>query len=267
MKYLFIIILVFAAFCSFSQDQIVTTDGDIIEGDVKKVGTSEIEYTKADNPDGPVYSIEKSEVLSIKYENGLVDKFEQDESREGPPPPTGGSAPPVYTSPEEEETAATTTAVATTSSSDKKGWDIQDVSRTFSLGYSRFILKSGGKGTANSFTLSYEYRGTKRTGVRYPVYLTLSNGFYSIATGVNVKIYTNDHPWIRGFIGPEFTLGYVTGNIGEFTAVGDFGIDINPIKNLNISFHPSFGYYLIFNGNGTADAFMMRINLSAGVNF
>jgi hypothetical protein len=42
---------------------------------VIEVGTSEVKYKKLDNLNGPVFSILKSDLLMIKYENGAKDDF------------------------------------------------------------------------------------------------------------------------------------------------------------------------------------------------
>lgn len=59
-----------------ANDIIVLRNGDFINGKVIEVASNQIKYKKATNPDGPLYTLEKNEVLSIKYENGDVDKFE-----------------------------------------------------------------------------------------------------------------------------------------------------------------------------------------------
>ena len=56
-------------------DQIVLRSGDVIEAKVKEVGVNEIRYKKCDRPDGPDYTISKRDVLSIKYPNGEVERF------------------------------------------------------------------------------------------------------------------------------------------------------------------------------------------------
>jgi len=61
----------------FGQDKIYTHAGDIITAKVKEVGTKTIIYKRADNPDGPEYTIRKNEVDRIKYENGTVDEFDE----------------------------------------------------------------------------------------------------------------------------------------------------------------------------------------------
>jgi hypothetical protein len=39
---------------------------------VIEVGTTEVKYKKLDNLNGPIFSILKSDLLIIKYENGVV---------------------------------------------------------------------------------------------------------------------------------------------------------------------------------------------------
>ncbi|AQG78125.1 DUF4190 domain-containing protein [Spirosoma montaniterrae] len=56
-------------------DQIVLRNGDVIDAKVKEVGVNEIRYKKCDRQDGPDYTISKRDVLSIKYSNGEVERF------------------------------------------------------------------------------------------------------------------------------------------------------------------------------------------------
>ncbi|HET7178432.1 MAG TPA: hypothetical protein VFI14_01845 [Chryseosolibacter sp.] len=71
-----IVLAIFSSTFCFSQDIITTRSGDDIEAKVLKVGLTEVEYKRFDNPDGPLFSILKSEVLLIRYENGTKDVFE-----------------------------------------------------------------------------------------------------------------------------------------------------------------------------------------------
>ena len=61
---------------TFSDDVIALRSGDIINAVVNEVTSTEIKYKKSSNPKGPLYSIEKEKVLSIKYSNGEVEKFD-----------------------------------------------------------------------------------------------------------------------------------------------------------------------------------------------
>ncbi|MEP1094243.1 MAG: hypothetical protein ABJG78_04000 [Cyclobacteriaceae bacterium] len=58
-----------------SQDVITTKDGNEIEAIVKEVTVESVKYQKKENPDGPIYTLNKSEIFMIKYENGTKDVF------------------------------------------------------------------------------------------------------------------------------------------------------------------------------------------------
>lgn len=59
-----------------AQDLIVKTDGTIIKAKIIEVGEDLVKYKKADNVEGPMYSISKSSLSAINFENGSVEKFE-----------------------------------------------------------------------------------------------------------------------------------------------------------------------------------------------
>lgn len=73
-------VLFLACITAFAQDMIVRRDGSIIQSKVLEIGTSEVKYKKWSNPDGPSYSIAKSDILAINYQNGGKDKFEDEGS-------------------------------------------------------------------------------------------------------------------------------------------------------------------------------------------
>ena len=59
----------------YSQDVIIQKSGNEFQGKVIEVGVTEIKYRKIDNPDGPLYSIMRTDVAMIRYENGTKDIF------------------------------------------------------------------------------------------------------------------------------------------------------------------------------------------------
>lgn len=71
-----IIALSLAALNIAAQDIIVMRNGDEVEAKVTKVGTTEVEYHKWSNQDGPVYTVAKSDVFMVKYKNGEKDVFD-----------------------------------------------------------------------------------------------------------------------------------------------------------------------------------------------
>ena len=74
-------LIAFAAMCmagsyASAQDLIVKKDGTVIQAKVTKIGTSEVEYKKWSNQDGPQYSIAISDILAINYKNGEKETFD-----------------------------------------------------------------------------------------------------------------------------------------------------------------------------------------------
>ena len=59
-----------------AQDLIVKKDGSVIQAKVTKIGTSEVEYKKWSNQNGPQYSIAVADILAINYQNGEKETFE-----------------------------------------------------------------------------------------------------------------------------------------------------------------------------------------------
>jgi len=64
----------------YSQDVITKKSGEDIQSKVLEVTTSEVKYKKFDNQTGPIFTILKSEILMIRYENGSKDVFNESSS-------------------------------------------------------------------------------------------------------------------------------------------------------------------------------------------
>ena len=58
-----------------AQDTLSMRSGENILAKVIEVGTAEVKYKKLDNLNGPIFSILKSDLLIVKYENGTKDDF------------------------------------------------------------------------------------------------------------------------------------------------------------------------------------------------
>ena len=80
MKTILFILLGIFSFSAFAQDTLYTTKGKIITGKVIEVNTLEIKYKRAANPDGPLYIVDKTEIVLIHYKNGSKDVFESSEN-------------------------------------------------------------------------------------------------------------------------------------------------------------------------------------------
>jgi hypothetical protein len=58
-----------------AQDTLIMRTGENIQAKVIEIGMSEVKYKKLDNLNGPIFVILKSDLLSIKYENGTKDDY------------------------------------------------------------------------------------------------------------------------------------------------------------------------------------------------
>ena len=74
-KFLTAIVAMAFPFMAHAQDVIVKTDGNTIATKVIEVGQSEIKYKKFNHQDGPTYTILKTDVSYINYENGERESF------------------------------------------------------------------------------------------------------------------------------------------------------------------------------------------------
>ena len=59
----------------FAQDVIVTKDSKRINAKVTEVNVDNIKYKQFENQNGPVYTLLKSDILTILYQNGQVESF------------------------------------------------------------------------------------------------------------------------------------------------------------------------------------------------
>ena len=75
MKQLSILVLVFSSIYSFGQDTLYTVNGQKIPGKVIEINQNEIKYKKADNPDGPIYVVDKNDIALIEYKNGSKELY------------------------------------------------------------------------------------------------------------------------------------------------------------------------------------------------
>ena len=80
MKKALFILMCFMASYAMAQDVIVMRDGTSILSKVLEITSTEVKYKKYSNLDGPTFSVLKTEVLVINYENGEKESFEAQEN-------------------------------------------------------------------------------------------------------------------------------------------------------------------------------------------
>lgn len=76
MKQLLVFLFLLCSASVSAQDVIVKKDGSTILSKVLEVNTTDIKYKKFSNQNGPTYTLNKSDIMSINYENGEKDTFE-----------------------------------------------------------------------------------------------------------------------------------------------------------------------------------------------
>lgn len=74
-KLLFTFIISLFYLSGYSQDIITKKNSEDISAKVIEVTSTEIKYKRFDNQSGPLFTINKSDVLMIRYENGTKDIF------------------------------------------------------------------------------------------------------------------------------------------------------------------------------------------------
>jgi len=87
---IFVCILFFLSiplFTLHAQDKILKTDNAIIEAKVVEISASEIKYKKFSNLNGPTYTISKTDIQMIVYENGEKEMFNAESKQIGNKPP------------------------------------------------------------------------------------------------------------------------------------------------------------------------------------
>lgn len=75
-KLIFLFVLFGCVFCIHAQDVITERNGNEILAKILEVNPDEVKYKRFDNQNGPLYTIRKSDVLFIKYENGTSETFD-----------------------------------------------------------------------------------------------------------------------------------------------------------------------------------------------
>jgi hypothetical protein len=220
-------------FYSAAQDIIYKKDGSKEEAKITQVGDKEIQYKKFSNPEGPVYSLAKSEILMITYQNGEYEMIQNQTD-------------PVKVSKQELSTNFTKNLI---------GYHLFDVVYgDFTFSYER-ILSSGTVGIKIPLGFGYAYNSD---------YFNNNDNWVKnmVYSGIGVNFYPTGQGKWRYFLGPNVRIGYgkqsywVTywdeyGNYisdEEENAEGiytkffvDNGVMFTPVRNLSISAIAGFG--------------------------
>jgi hypothetical protein len=270
--FLFFIAVIFCGVIQ-AQDKIYRTHSKAIEAKIVEVGTRQIKYTRADIPNGPVYTMSESEIDSIVYSNGVVDQLRE----------VGGRANKHENIPQ-----------LNTWNFDLLGFAFLSVSQAYER-----RLKNGKIGFRVPLYIGFTNTLIAGMGTFTPlegVYYANSNNYYytrsfSVATGFNPRFYLFKHRKVRAFAGPEVDMGYMVyqnqsysgnydpnyypqqspdrqrHNYGTFTALGNFGLCFNPKDKFNMCVHGAVGAGNVFGRPNIGWTGVWQIGFSMGTNF
>ena len=73
--FLLLLLLVLLGSAAHAQDLLTKRNGEEMPVKVVEITPTEVRYRRADNPDGPLISVWKSEVFQIRYANGTTEAF------------------------------------------------------------------------------------------------------------------------------------------------------------------------------------------------
>ncbi len=83
-RVLLLLFVVSMAVIAFAADVIITKDSPQINAKIEEIGLETVTYRLSDNPNGTLYTLAKTDILTILYENGSVETFQQkQESQSG----------------------------------------------------------------------------------------------------------------------------------------------------------------------------------------
>lgn len=75
LQFVFLIIFIGVNDKLLSQDTIFKKNGSQIAAKIIEINSSDVKFKKFNNPEGPLYTETKTEILRIKYFNGHIDTF------------------------------------------------------------------------------------------------------------------------------------------------------------------------------------------------
>lgn len=70
-----LILLAFSGQSALAQDKLYKKKGEILKVHILEVGIDEIKYRLFDDPNGPVYVLDKERILKVEYENGKTETY------------------------------------------------------------------------------------------------------------------------------------------------------------------------------------------------
>lgn len=215
MRLTIITFLLFIATNLFGQDKIIRTNGDTITGYISVIEDDEVKYRRADDRSQPVYTIKKSLVDRVVYENGEVEKFTLTPAQE---------------------------AAERYNFRHRISWVYTDVFVARMQFAYEYLNKSGSIGIRVPFGAGlnlFNYSGGPTGGEGLGL---------NVVSGVDLNVYpTTARGMVKYYFGPMVRVGYNKGDIfeGRENVYGAImfgnGVSVNITKELNMSAYLGVG--------------------------
>jgi len=242
----------------FAQDKLVFNDEKVVECKVLEITPEVIKYTKHSMPDGPVYTVYKTEVNSIVFENGEIELIKP------------SSITNTYQSGKEKrrDKAADWPVYRST-------WGLDILSPAFGEIETWFEIRNEKNMIGHTISLIGFWN---RSGYYYDDFACADgydcfDSYYGYGGGLSVayapKFYFIDHPIARPFAGPEVAMGMITNYdpAGYFHGMARVGVALTPKPKLNITIDVAGGGYVTFDGYSNWGGGLLNLGLSFGVNY
>lgn len=229
-----------------AQDKIHKTDGEIINAKVKTVGTSTVTYVRFENQDGPEYTVDKSDVSEIIYENGSKDVFENS-GRRYPHPPHPPMPPDPFSRFKNANIKYAPNVLAIAP------FQCTDNGIGTSITYERTIDKTGYLSFYLPAIATYNITGQYNNGNSKP------NSMYYIMPGIKFYPTTNQGRAKFAF-GPSLVLG--TGKVYDFSSFAPPGStrkEVGMMFNSSINTSPT-PHFFIGTELGMGGTYVNKVN-------
>jgi len=244
-KHLVILSVCFFSVNLFAQDTIIKQNGEQIKCKVEELTETAVKYRKFEKPDGPIYNINKTEVVVINYEDGTTEVIKQASQRSN----TG----------------------LRLNNTQKSARDFQYYDKSVSINFTRIF-------DTNGISIDFEQFIQEEISLRFPIYIGFDESHPdgkvrpTISGGINLKYHFYRDTWVDVFAGPEINIGFYPTpdvNISPFQVLGDIGLSVTPTSNFKITTHVGLGYeaFFIKNVDITPSGFAFNFNIGLGYNF
>ncbi len=201
-----------------AQDMIFKKNGEVLEGKIFEINETSVKYKKKTNLDGPTYTIDKSNIIKIRYENGVSENISSDNKENTN---TSGT---TKTQSQDKDSAVIA------SRKNYLGMDaFQYVNTSIGIAYQRFLGKYMNWSVNIPITIGFAYMGNNNLATEPTDYLIYQRGKI-FATGIDLYYFPTGQGRLKYFVGPYFEWGIFKYQLTDYV-----------YNNYNMAYYPQAG--------------------------